>query len=101
MRLKIVLHIFTLLISISTFQELAYSNTTKWEDAQMSLNQLLDNGWQIAGHGTNRVAANSNTGNGFDVKTYSFLLTKNGKYVICILENPGPPQTTDKCRKLN
>jgi hypothetical protein len=98
---KIILYIVSSLISISIFQELAHSNTTKWEDAQMSLSQLLDSGWQVAGHGTNRVAANSNAGNGFDVKTYSFLLTKNGKYVICIIENPGPPQATDKCRKLN
>ncbi len=94
-------HILIFLISLSAFQKPAYSNTTKWEDARASLSQLLDSGWQVTAFGTNRVAANSNAGVGFDVKNYSFLLVKSGKYIICILENPGQPVTDDKCRKLN
>jgi hypothetical protein len=101
MNKKLFSHLIIFLFSALIFQGSAYSNTTKWEDARLSLSQLLDSGWQITGHGTNRVAANSSSGNSFDVKTYSFLLTKSGKYIICLLENPGQPATDDKCRKLN
>jgi hypothetical protein len=94
-------HIIAFLLSLSAFQKPAHSNTTKWEDAKASLSQLLDSGWQVTAFGTNRVAANSNAGNGFDVKNYSFLLIKSGKYIICILENPGQPVTDNKCRRLN
>jgi hypothetical protein len=94
-------HIVIFLISFSASQNPAYSNTTKWEDAKVNLSQLLDSGWQVTAFGTNRVAANSSTSNSFDVKNYSFLLVKSGKYIICILENPGQPVTDNKCRRLN
>ena len=94
-------HIIISLLSLSSFQNPAYSSMTRWEDAKVSLSQLLDSGWQVTAFGTNRVAANSNAGVGFDVKNYSFLLVKNGKHIICILENPGQPVTEDKCRRLN
>jgi hypothetical protein len=93
------LALFSLLLF--TFQNTAHSKLTKWEDAGLSLSELLDSGWQLMGHGTNRVAANSNSGNGFDVQTFSFLLTKNGKHIICILADPGQPSTEAKCRRLN
>lgn len=94
-------HIVLFLLLLLSFQKPVYSNITKWEDAKVSLSQLLDGGWQVTAFGTNRVAANSNSGVGFDVKNYSFLLVKSGKYIICILENPGQPVTEDKCRRLN
>jgi hypothetical protein len=84
-----------------TVQNSAHSKLTRWEDAKLSLSELLDSGWQLTGHGTNRVAANSNSGNGFDVQTFSFLLTKSGKHIICILTDPGQPATDAKCRRLN
>jgi hypothetical protein len=87
---------------MATFQKPVYSIPTSWEDAKISLSELLNNGWQMTAHGTNRIAANSNSGNGFDVRTYSFVLTRNGKYIICLLENPSPPiANAASCRKLN
>jgi hypothetical protein len=91
-----------LLGSPLTIQKPAYSIPTKWEDAKMSMTDLLNSGWQLTAHGTNRVAANSNAGNGFDQETFTFVLTKNNKYVLCILEDPRPPiAKTAGCRILN
>jgi hypothetical protein len=83
-------------------QSKAYSIPTKWEDARMSLSELLDNDWQIAAHGATRVAANSNSGNGFDIVTNSFLLMKGKKHIICFVQNPSPPiANVASCRRLN
>jgi hypothetical protein len=94
---------FSLLLTVASQSVVSSSPTTKWEDTQLNLDELLNKGWQIVGHGTNRVAANSNAGNSFDVKTFTFLLTnKSGKYVICLVENPLPPVANNAgCRKLN
>jgi hypothetical protein len=76
---------FTILIFLLAlaFQKPAYSIPTSWEDAKISLSELLNDGWQMTAHGTNRIAANSNVGNGFDVRTYSFVLTRNGTASSC------------------
>ena len=93
--------IFTSL-SVWTNQKSAYSIPTKWGEAGMSMSDLIDTGWKVVGHGTNRVAANSSTGNSFDVRTFSFLLVKGNKYIMCAVENPLPPvANAASCRKLN
>jgi hypothetical protein len=102
MKIKFISFTASLFLFMLVFQESACSIPTNWEDARMSLAELLNGGWQMTAHGTNRIAANSNSGNGFDVRTYSFVLTRNGKYIICILENPSPPMANAAgCRKLN
>ena len=94
--------VFISLLLLLFAQNKAYSIPTKWEDARMSLSELLDTDWQVAAHGATRVAANSNAGNGFDVVTNSFLLTKNRKYIICFVQNPSPPiANVASCRRLN
>ena len=92
-----------LVIMMATmFQETAYAVPTKWEAIQLSMSELINNGWQITAHGTNRVAANSSTTNSFDERQFSFILTKNGNYIICIADNPKPPVANNAgCRKLN
>jgi hypothetical protein len=96
---------FALSISVITsllYYTPAYSIPTKWEDAGVSLSSLLNNNWQVIAHSTSRVDANSNAGNSFDVKSFTFLLTKNGKYILCNVERPTPPVANDTgCRKLN
>jgi hypothetical protein len=90
------------LISLLAFQSSAYSIPTKWEDAKLSMTDLLNSGWRLTAHGTNRVAANSNSGNGFDQETFTFVLNKNDKYILCLLEDPKPPVASFAgCRKLN
>jgi hypothetical protein len=79
-----------------------YTVPSKWEKVDASMSELISSGWQITAHGTNRVAANSNAGNGFDISTFSFLLTKNNSYIICIFDNPKSPLANSvSCRKLN
>jgi hypothetical protein len=101
-RNKILLSFTFGILFMLTFQQSSYSIPTKWGEAGMSMSDLIDNGWQITAHGTNRVASNSSSGNSFDVRTFSFLLTKGNKYIICVIENPLPPTANAaSCRKLN
>jgi hypothetical protein len=100
MHIKIVTVFITFLVPPSlAFQKPAYSIPTAWEDTKISLKELLNGGWQITGHSSNRVIANFTS---LDVRTLSFVLTKGGKYVVCLLENPSPPvANAASCRKLN
>jgi hypothetical protein len=102
MIIKTALLIIFPLVSLLTFDLPAYSIPTKWEDAKISMTDLLNSGWRLTAHGTNRVAANSNAGNGFDQESLTFVLSKNDKYIVCFLENPKPPVANIAgCRKLN
>jgi hypothetical protein len=80
MNIKFVSHGAFFILSLISFQNPAYSIPTQWDDARMSMRDLLNIGWQLTSHGTNRIAANSNSGNGFDVETFSFILT--GQYEV-------------------
>ncbi len=102
MRIKIAFATISLVLMSFLFHSPAYSISTKWEDAGVSLSSLLNSNWQVIAHSTSRVAANSNAGNSFDVKSFTFLLTKSGKFILCNVEGPTPPVATDTgCRKLN
>jgi hypothetical protein len=102
MKIKIFSFISIVVLLLSIPQEYAYSVPTKWEKIELSMSELLDKGWQMTAHGTNRVAANSNSGVGFDIETFTFMLTKNGKHIICIIQDPRPPIANGAgCRKLN
>jgi hypothetical protein len=102
MNIKVNPFIFILIISLLIHQEHAHSVPTKWEKIELSMSELLDKGWQMTAHGTNRVAANSNSGGGFDIETFTFMLTKNGKHILCIIQDPRPPIANGAgCRKLN
>jgi hypothetical protein len=85
-----------LIVLFFTFQNTAYSKDTVWEKTNTSLSELLNSGWQITAHSSNRVAASSNAGASFDEETFTFLLTKNKKYVMCAVKSNRAP-----CLKLN
>jgi hypothetical protein len=102
MKIKIVRVITSSILISFLFHDPAYSIPTKWEDAGVSLSTLLNSNWQVIAHSTSRVAANSNAGNSFDVKSFTFLLTKGGKFILCNVEGPTPPVANDTgCRRLN
>ncbi len=102
MTIKIISLVSILTLSLLTSQKYAHSVPTKWERIESSMSELLDNGWQMTAHGTNRVAANSTAGAGFDIETFTFTLTKNGKHIICLIQDPRPPIANGAaCRKLN
>lgn len=99
--------IHAVMINSLFFQNAVYSvptlKETKWEPIGMSLTELLNSSWQISGHGSNRVAFRNNTEpGGVDEETFTFLLTKNGKYVFCFVVDPVPPKArASGCRSLN
>jgi hypothetical protein len=93
-------------MSSLTFQNPAYSSdeSTQWEDAKMSMTELLNNGWQLTNQGSNRAFSDySLTAGRFrnDITVLTFLLTKGNNYIICLIENPTPGNGKSKCRKLN
>jgi hypothetical protein len=102
MNIKLTSYVFSLLASILIVQDSAYSIPTKWEDARTSMSELLKSGWQLTGHGATRVAANTSAiSSGFNETTYTFILTKNNNYIICLVENPRPPiANAASCRRL-
>jgi hypothetical protein len=75
---------------------------TKWEKVNTSLTELLNSGWQISGHSSSHAAFRVVGDSLFNEKAFTFLLTKNGKYTLCLIENPQPPIADSAlCRKLN
>jgi hypothetical protein len=76
---------------------------TKWEDVTSSMSELLDSGWKVISHGSNRAMLSGGlAANDFDEEMLSFLLIKDEKYILCRMINPKPPVATRaSCRKIN
>jgi hypothetical protein len=84
------------------FQNDVHAATTKWEKVDVSMTKLLDSGWLVSGYSSNRAAVgNAGAANNYDTSDFTYLLTKNGHYITCILENPRPPKSDSGCRSLN
>jgi hypothetical protein len=100
---RMVYYILFVFVLVMTSPKSSHSEPTKWEDAKTGMSTLLDNGWQIIGHGVSRVAANGTpVSSGFDEKVFTFILTNSRKYIICFSDNPKPPiANASSCRKLN
>lgn len=88
---------------IFALQNITYAAPTEWGKVDVSLSQLLNSGWQIIGHSSNRAAVgNAGAANNYDNSNYTYVLTKNGRYVTCIIVNPSPPiAQVNACRSLN
>jgi hypothetical protein len=88
---------------VFSFQSTAYSVSTKWEDAKISMNDLLNSGWQLTAHSSNRAATAASPGvSSYEEIMHTFILAKNSKYIMCFVENPRPPiANAASCRKLN
>jgi hypothetical protein len=72
---------------------MAQSPTTKynpWKVVDSSLADLLNSGWRLVGQSSHRTATSTTAGGvgAIDDTTYVYTLTKNGKYVTCLLTNP-------------
>mgnify|MGYP007094549402 CR=1 FL=1 len=102
--------VFVFTVSISNLSFAAGESTT-YEDTNKSMSAFLNEGWAVVslsetigwriatwGNSTAGVIAASPEMNGFN---YSFVLSRQGKYVICFLENPKLSDATSKCRRLN
>lgn len=64
---------------------------TEWTPLAKSLTVLLNEGWRIISHGNAKAAT----------ETYSFVLAKESKVVICIIYDPTPNNAVSRCRALN
>ncbi len=86
-----------------SFQGVAYSKPTPWGRVESTLAELLNSGWNLMNVSSHRAAyQNSFSPGGFDETTLIFSLTKNGKYIICYMDNPKPPTAkVSGCRKIN
>jgi hypothetical protein len=86
-----------------SFQNLAYAIPTKWEKVETSLSDLLNSGWLLTGISATRVAYRNSIGpGGLDEETYIFSLIKEGKYIVCSMDNPNPPiAKVSGCRRIN
>lgn len=77
---------------------------TDWTAMPEKMSDLLNSGWTIVSHTNYETEMFERN----DV-VYSFVLTRNGKYAICSLYNPGVTNTNPKkgvvaasvCRALN
>jgi hypothetical protein len=104
MRIKIVFPFITLVTLVLVIQNPSYSVPTRWERIETSMEELLNKGWQIMSYNSNRAATSPGASGyrNYDTTNFTYLLTKNGKYITCILRDPSPPEATDAgCRKLN
>jgi hypothetical protein len=77
--------------------------STKWGTTDASLTRLLNSGWQISGHSfSHAVTAPAPGVGGSNERSFTFMLTKDSKYMICIVSNPNPPTANRSvCRSLN
>jgi hypothetical protein len=93
----------TTALLVITLQEMVKALPTDWKVVDMNMTQLLNSGWQIVGHSSNRAAVgNAGSANNYDNTDFTYLLIKNGRYITCILENPrSPTAKVAACRSLN
>jgi hypothetical protein len=102
-RKSFVLGCIAITLLVTVFQETTKALPTDWGKVEMSMTQLLNSGWQIVGHSSNRAAVgNAGSANNYDNTDFTYLLIKNGRYITCILENPrSPTAKVAACRSLN
>ena len=65
----------------------AQETRTQWAPIEKSLTMLLNEGWRVISHT-------------YDI-TYTFLLVKENKFVVCNIVSPTPNNATSRCRALN
>jgi hypothetical protein len=79
----------------------AKSIPTKWDRIDQSIEELLNSGWQVIAHSSYR-AVFASPGNSINEISFSYVLSKGGKYVTCTIVNPKPPiADTSGCRRMN
>jgi len=66
---------------------------TRWAPIEQSMTALLNEGWRINSH-TNAQEAGQ-------INSFSFVLSKESKVVICMIDGPQPNKAISRCRALN
>jgi hypothetical protein len=76
-------------------------HSTIWVNANRSLAELLDSGWQIVSQSSHR-AYYGGVGTGkIDESTYIYTLRKQSQYITCTIFDPIINQTRSRCRHIN
>jgi hypothetical protein len=106
----------SMLLAIDYGQAVAVNpnrNKTSWSFVDKSLSELLDDGWKLTNQSVSWAAVPSSSGrdstgvgtittDGFSSRMFTFMLSKNNKYIICIIQDPDLAQGTySMCRSLN
>lgn len=66
---------------------------TQWAPIEQSMTALLNEGWRINSHTDAQMPAVPSS--------FSFVLSKESKFVICIVAGPQPNKAISRCRALN
>ena len=94
----VVLWVNLLHSSIASAQEAR----TEWAPLAKSLTVLLNEGWRIISHGNAKAVSQSyQTQSNSLTETYSFVLARENKVVICLIYDPTPNNAVSRCRALN
>ena len=75
---------------------------TEWAPLAKSLTAHLNEGWRIISHGNSKAVTQSyQTQPNSLTDTYSFVLARENKVVICLIYDPTPNNAVSRCRALN
>ena len=75
---------------------MAQSIGTQWVPIDKSMTTMLNEGWRIVSH--------SNAQTQYDisfVNSFTFVLTRENKVAICLIDSPEPNNAESRCRALN
>jgi hypothetical protein len=108
----IVLSIFLVSTTVACYQANAQApariHVTKWAIVDSGLSDLLNNGWMPINITTTDVATPPEPGlpnlrsPGIRSVSFTYLLTKNGKYINCKISDPEPTRASySACRSIN
>lgn len=93
----------------------AAQQATEWKAVDRSLSALLNEGWRVESMNYNQVLERefhsaNNAVNSFQAWAlaavpkgleYNFLLSKGGKWIVCIVIGPAVDDAKSRCRALN
>jgi hypothetical protein len=80
---------------------------TQWTPIEKSLTALLNEGWRIISHSGGPVVATVTSTDAVIYKTISttyslsFVLMRESKVAICLVDGPEPNNASSRCRALN
>lgn len=110
---RLLVSVAALAALLAVHDQAAYAQErTEWSEIRKGMSGLLNEGWHIQSMTYNQILrrelltpvmpgdgpALAATPDGLE---YSFLLSRQGRFAVCVLLNPKPGDTTSRCRALN
>lgn len=99
------------LLALAAMPGLAQERT-EWGEIRKSMSALLNEGWRVENMTYGQILRRETVGGTVpgdspsvaavpDGLEYNFLLSRQGKWAVCVLLNPKVGDTTSRCRSLN